>query len=111
MLSPDQMWSGKAPTIRLCPFLKPSFCCRKRLSKDPPRAIPCFYLRPAPYHPRDTYRVMTADTRQVVIIRDVTRKTLSVAKDFQQGKRMYCTDTSRGGAFATEATVLNRFET
>lgn len=54
MLSPDQMWSGKAPPIRLFPFLKSAFCHSERLSKDLPRVVSCFCLGPAPYHPRDT---------------------------------------------------------
>ena len=106
LLSPDQMWSGKAPPIRLFPFLKPAFCHSKRLSKDLPRAIPCFYLGPAPYHPRDAYRVMTADTRKVVITRDVTWKTLGVANEFQPNEGMSGADASRRDASAAEASKL-----
>lgn len=77
------MWHGETPPVHLYPFLNPVFCYTKRTSKDLPRAIHCFYPGPAPYHPRDTLRLMTTSTRQSIHSRDVNWKTFGVANDFQ----------------------------
>ena len=49
---------------------------------------------------------MTADTRKVVITRDVTWKTLGVANEFQPNEGMSGADASRREASAAEASVL-----
>ena len=49
---------------------------------------------------------MTADTRHVVISRNVTRKTLVVANEFQPNEGMSGADASRRDASAAEASKL-----
>lgn len=57
---------------------------------DLPPAIPCLYFGPAPNHPRDTYQVMKADTRKVIITRDVTSKTLGAANNSSGQTKVEC---------------------
>lgn len=105
MLSSDHIWSGKATPIRLFPFLKPDVCHSKHLSKDVPRAIPCFLLRPL-HIIRVSRTVSTGDTSQVAT-RDVTWKTLGIANEFQTDEGTSGADASRGGASTSEATALS----
>ena len=57
--SPYEMWYGNPPPVVLLPFLKPGYCKMKRKNKSQPKAQECFYLGPAPNHPRDAVRVLT----------------------------------------------------
>ena len=57
--SPYEMWYGEPPPVVLLPFLKPGYCKVKRRNKSQPKAEECFYLGPAPNHPRDAVRVLT----------------------------------------------------
>ena len=67
-------------------FLHPGFVTRERSRKDDPRAVPCFYLGPAPNHPSGTVRVLTKDTRSIVSTRDVTWLDMKDARaGIQQG--------------------------
>ena len=68
--SPFKQYYGKDPPSRLLGFLHPGFVTRERSRKDDPRAVPCFYLGPAPNHPSGTVRVLTKDTRSIVPTRD-----------------------------------------
>lgn len=37
------------------------------------KAAPCFYMRPAPNHPRGAMRILTKGSRKLVTTRDITR--------------------------------------
>ena len=68
--SPYEMWYGRTPPSRFL-FLKPGFVKRKRTNKLEPQAVPCFYVRPSPNHPRDSMRgIFSSGT--MIDSRDVT---------------------------------------
>ena len=48
--SPDEMFYGEVPKVKLLPFFKPGYCKYKRTSKCMPKAQECFYLGPG-YNP------------------------------------------------------------
>ena len=60
----------------LLPFLKPGYCKLKRENKSQAKAQECFYLDPAPNHPRDAVRVLTKH-RALLITGHVTWQRVS----------------------------------
>ncbi|CAN0107392.1 unnamed protein product, partial [Sphacelaria rigidula] len=42
--SPDEVFYGEVPEVKLLPFFKPGYCRYKRTSKCMPKAQGCFYL-------------------------------------------------------------------
>ena len=69
--SPYEMWYGKHHPVVLLPFLMPGYCKVKRENKSQAKAQECFFLAPAPSHPRDAVRVLT-NHRALLITRHVT---------------------------------------
>ncbi|CAN0031541.1 unnamed protein product [Sphacelaria rigidula] len=69
--SPDEMFYGEVPEVKLLPFFKLGYCRYKRTSKCMPKAQECFYLGPGYNYPRDTMRMQTKG-RYVITARDVT---------------------------------------
>ena len=62
----------------LLPFLKPGYYKLKKEIKSQGKAQECFYLGPAPSHPRDAVRVLTKH-RTLIITRHVTWQRVSPA--------------------------------
>ena len=65
------MWFGSPSSSSPFPFLKPGFRSVKRRNKLQPKAARCWYLGPAPNHPRDAMRILCKSGR-VVATRHVT---------------------------------------
>ena len=74
--SPYETWYGNPPPVVLLPFLKLSYCKVKRENKSQAKALECFYLDPAPNHPRDAVRVLIKH-RTLLITRHVTWQRVS----------------------------------
>ena len=55
---PNEMWFGLLPTSSAFPFLKPGFRSVRRRNKLQPKAVRCWYLGPAPNHPRKAMCIM-----------------------------------------------------
>ena len=70
--SPYELWHGHTASFQLLPFLKPGFVHKQPAQKHPAKAVPCLYLGPAHNHPRDVVRVLTDNSRNIRISRDVT---------------------------------------
>ena len=71
--SPDEVFFGKVPEVKLLPLFKPGYCKYKRTSKCMPKAQECFYLGPGYNYPRDSMRMQTKG-RYVITTRNVTWK-------------------------------------
>ena len=74
--SPYEMWYGNPPPVVLLPFLKPGYCKVKREIKSQAKVQECFYLGPAPNHPRDAVRVLTKH-RTLLVARHATWQRVS----------------------------------
>ena len=72
MKSPYEMWHGEKPPPTLLQWFQPCFFKVKRKHKTDAQAKPGFYLGPALNHPRGTHRILSQETGQVHITRDVT---------------------------------------
>ena len=69
--SPDEVFFGEVPEVKLLPFFEPGYCTYKRTSKCMPKAQECFYLGPGYNYPRDSMRMQTKG-RYVITTRNVT---------------------------------------
>ena len=72
MATPYEMWHGVKPSPTLIQWLQPCFYRVKRKHKTDVQAKPGFYVGPARNHPRDSMRIYSQQTGEIVISRDVT---------------------------------------
>ena len=72
MKSPYEMWHGEKPPPTLLQWFQPCFFKVQRKHKTDAQAKPGFYLGPALNHPCDTHRMLSQETGQLRITRDVT---------------------------------------
>ena len=72
MTTPYEMWHGVKPSPTLIQWLQPCFYRIKRKHKTDAQAKPGFYVGPARNHPRDSMRIYSQETGEIVISRDVT---------------------------------------
>ena len=72
MTTPYEMWHGVKPSPTLIQWLQPCFYRVKRKHKTDAQAKPGFYVGPARNHPRDSMRIYSQETSEIMISRDVT---------------------------------------
>ena len=72
MTTPYEMWHGVKPSPTLIQWLQPCFYRVNRKHKTDAQAKPGFYVGPARNHPRDSMRIYSQETGEIVISRDVT---------------------------------------
>ena len=72
MTTPYEMWHGVKPSSTLIQWLQPCFYRVKRKHKTDAQAKPGFYVGPARNHSRDSIRIYSQETGEIVISRDVT---------------------------------------
>ena len=70
--TPYELWYGAKPSPTLIQRLQPCFYRVKRKHKTDAQAKPGFYVGPARNHPRDSMRIYSQETGEIVISRDVT---------------------------------------
>ena len=66
------MWYGVKPPPTLIQWLQPRFHRVERKHKTDAQAKPGFYVSPARNHPRDSMRIYSQETGEIVISRDAT---------------------------------------
>ena len=69
--SPYELWHGKPPPPTLLVWMQTCFYRVKLVLKTDAQAKPAFYLGPARNSPRDTVRIYSKETRQILGARNV----------------------------------------
>ena len=72
MTTSYEMWHGVKPSTTLIQWLQPCFHRVKRKHKTDAQAKSGFYVGPARNHPRDSMRIYSLETGEIMISRDVT---------------------------------------
>ena len=72
MTTSYEMWHGMKPSPTLIQWLQPCFYRVKRKHKTDAQAKSGSYVGPARNHPRDSMRIYSPETGEIVISRDVT---------------------------------------
>ena len=111
MTTPYEMWHGVKPSPTLIQWLQPCFYRVKRKHKKDAQAKPGFYVGPARNHPRDSMRIYSQETGEIVISRDVTWRHVptppltsvpqSISAPSERGETESTADESREGREGT----------
>ena len=111
MTTPYEMWHGVKPSPTLIQWLQPCFYRVKRKHKTDAQAKPGFYVGPARNHPRDSMRIYSQQTGEIVISRDVTWRHVptppltpvpqSISAPSERGETESTADESREGREGT----------
>ena len=109
--TPYEMWHGVKPSPTLIQWLQPCFYRVKRKHKTDAQAKPGFYVGPARNHPRDSMRIYSQETGEIVISRDVTWRHVptpplksvpqSISAPSERGETESTADQSREGREGT----------
>ena len=92
-----EMWHGVKPPPTLIQWLQPRYYRTKRKLEIDAQAKPGFHLGPARDHPRDTHRILSQESGQVHIIRDVTWRHVPTPAPLSAQKTFPCARRRRGG--------------
>ena len=111
MTTPYEMWHGVKPSPTLIQWLQPCFYRVKRKHKTNAQAKPGFYVGPALNHLRDSMRIYSQETGEIVISRDVTWRHVptlpltsvpqSISAPSERGETESTADESREGREGT----------
>ena len=111
MITPYEMWHGVKLSPTLIQWLQPCFHRVKHNPKTDAQAKPGFYVGPAWNHPRDSMRIYSQETGEIVISRDVTWRHVptppltsipqSISAPNERGKTERTADESREGREGT----------
>ena len=106
-----EMWHGVKPSPTLIQWLQPCFYRVKRKHKTDAQAKPGFYVGTARNHPRDSMRIYSQETGEIVISRDVTWRHVptpplpsvpqSISAPGERGETENTADESREGREGT----------
>ena len=111
MTTPYEMWHGVKPSPTLIQWLQPCFYRVKRKHKTDAQANTGFYGGPARNHPRDSLRIYSQETGEIVISRDATWRHVptplltsvpqSISAPSERGETESTADESREGREGT----------
>ena len=111
MATPYEMWHGVKHSPTLIQWLQPCLYRVKRKHKTDAQAKPGFYVGPARNHPRDSMRIYSQETGEIVISRDVTWRHVptppltsvpqSISAPSERGETESTADESREGREGT----------
>ena len=111
MAAPYEMWHGVKPSPTLIQWLQSCFYRVKCKHKTDAQAKPGVCVGPARNHPRDSMRIYSQETGEIVISRDVTWRHVptppltsvpqSISATSEHGETESTTDESREGREGT----------
>ena len=112
MTTPYEMWHGVKPSTTLIQWLQPCFYRVKPKHADA-QGKPGFYVGPTRNHPRDSMRIYSQETGEIVISRDVTWRHVptlpltsvpqSISAPSERGETESTADESREGREGTSS--------